>query len=209
MADDLDLITLEEAKTAIGGDLATTTHDAELATAITAMSRAFDSKCGPVVIRTVTDEVHDGGRTIVFPRKTPVATITTVTEYISGSAQVLVAETATAATANDYRLTSDGHNVVLKRRSSWSDARFAGTDVVLTYEAGRYADTASVDERFKEAAKMAMRRWWKREAGAWARSSNAFADAVDGADGFVGFFRIVDPIVDELLADERCPPALA
>lgn len=206
--DPLAILTLDEAKRAINIATSNTDHDAELYTAVVAMSRAFDAKVGPVVIRTVTDEVHTGGGRIVFPRLTPIAEMTTVTEYSSGTAQVLTAETVAAATSYDYRLTANGHNVQLARRSSYSDATFAATDVVLVYEAGRYESTATVDQRFKAAAQMAMRRWWKREAGAWAQSPGAFGDLADGGDGFVGFFRIVDPIVDEMLADERLPPAV-
>ena len=92
MADTLDLISLAEGKSAVGIASADTSQDTALALKITAVSRRIDRLCGPVVQRTVTDEVHPGGCPWVRVRRWPVASFTTVTEYDDGSAQVLTLE---------------------------------------------------------------------------------------------------------------------
>lgn len=203
MADTLDVLTLEEAKRAINLDLGDDDHDTELAAFVTAVSRRLDALVGPVVIRTITGERHPGGGSIIFPHYTPISSITSVTEYSSGTAQLLAAETATVSTAYDYLLTNDGQNVQLSRRSSWSDTYFAASEVRLTYVAGRYANTAAVDARFKTAAAMMLGHLWRKDQGA----GNVTFGAVD-VPQFVPGFAVPNAVV-ELLADQMLAPAVA
>jgi hypothetical protein len=84
--------------------------------------------------------------------------------------------------------------------------------VLVTYEAGRYADTASVDARFKTAALAILRRFWARETPSWVRGTGGFADLVSNPavePGTPGFFRAVQPVVNELLADQLLGPVVA
>lgn len=200
-ADTLDILAIAEAEKDI--NVPSGSHTAELEQAITAVSRRIDEICGPVVQRTITGERHDGGTRLVFLRETPITSITTVTEYSSGVATVLTAETET--TAGTYRY--EDSIGALYRRSSWTHATFASQSVVVTYEAGRYADTASVDRRFKQAAGSILRRLWDREAGAWARPDDPFDQQTAG--GSSRFFNAVDHVVKEMLADEMRAPAVA
>lgn len=191
----LDILTIDEARDAIN---VTAGHTSEIEVMVTAVSRRIDDLCGPVVVRTVTDELHDGGTSGLFLHHYPVASITSVTEYSGGTPTTVTPETTTVA--GGYRLA----NGVLSRRSSWGMSRW-GSQVTVTYEAGRYADTAAVDAKFKMAAGAVLRRLWTREAGAWARGADPFIEAGAGH----GFFKVVDPMVHEFLAAELLPPAIA
>lgn len=155
MADTLDIVTLAEGQAAIND----TTPTTELASYITAVSRRIDDLCGPVVKRLVT-ESHDGGAYTLYLRKYPVLSVATasVTDYTT--ARIYAAESNTAKTAYDYLL--DGATGTLRSRSSGSDRRFVSgrRNVVVTYYAGRYEDTASVDEKFKNAARQFLRHVW-------------------------------------------------
>lgn len=201
---DLDVLTFGEAKDALQQDRAgSTVNDDQVRQWITAVSRRIDELCGPVVVRTVTDETHNGGGSFIEPRNTPVSSVTSLIEYDGTSAATLTAESNSTKPTKGYLLDEDGgHYCVIWRRGSNADAAFppGRRNVVLTYEAGRYADTEDVHERFKLAAGAALRRLWHREAGAWARPGNPFAP--DESGNRAGFFRAVDPVIHELLPDD-------
>lgn len=203
MADLLDLLSLDEAKRALNIPLAETTHDTELASYITAVSRRIDGMCGPVVIRTVTGEVHAGGSSMLFPRYSPVATITSVIEYVGTMATTLAAESNSTKTANDYLIGADGY--VVYRRSTGSDSVFpAGrSNVVMTYTAGRHANTAAVDPRFKQAAAIFLSHLWRFEQGQGSTTFGAFEEGL----GIPSFG--TPNAVKDLLADELRPPVVA
>ena len=174
---------------------------------VPAISRRIDELCGPVVIRTVTDERHDGGSGVVWLRRSPASSITTVTEYLDGTATVLSAEEDTTMPSDGYLLETLGVTSFLYRRIAGRDASFptGRNNVKVTYEAGRYADTASVDAKFKMTAAAILRRLWSREAGAWAAGGDPFAEA---GQGQVRFHKTVDPMVREFLSDELRPPVV-
>lgn len=203
-----DVLTLAEAKTAI--NQSGPTHDGEIALWVSAVSRRLDDLCGPVVIRTVTDEKHDGGGRFVQLRYTPCSKtsateITTAVEYDGTTERALTAETNAEKPTDGFLF--DQTLGLLYRRSGNIDARFAAgrLNVVVTYQGGRYADTASVDERFKLTAGAILRRLWQREQGAWSTGGDPFTD-----QGTVGFFRAMsDSVVTEFLSDELKPPVSA
>lgn len=209
IADTLDLLTLDEAKKALNIPLADTTFDLEVASYVTAVSRRIDDMCGPVVVRTITDEAHDGGGVYLFPYHTPVASVTTVTEWLSGTSTALTAETNAASTTTNYLLTGTGmHSTTIRRRSSWSDSYFplGIGNVLVTYVAGRYANTAAVDPKFKQAAAKMLSLMWKGDQGAGSVTFGA-PDEVGG--GIAGFGFAIPNFVVELLAEERRPPVIA
>lgn len=210
MADPLDILTEAEAiRAALGTDSAAVNHTEQIARMNTAVSRRIDEVVGPVVQRTVT-EYRDGGCGSIYPHRTPVVSVASVTEW-DGSAQTpLTADTwGTAGAADGYATDGTGHGFRIIRQASGhrSVFRAGARSVRLVYAAGRFADTASVDPLFKEAAGEVLRRLWHREAGAWARG----ADPFDAGDGFstTRLFRAVDFVVDELLAHEKLPPSVA
>jgi len=195
---DLNLLTRTEAYTAINdpATAAETTSlrdDEVLGLWVPAVSRRIDDLCGPVVTRTVT-ETHSGdGRDNLYLRTPPAVSVTSVT--LNGD----------ALPADGYDLDNDNRFLAILYRttSTWPDGR---RNIVVEYQAGRHATTAAVDPLFKMAAAAILRRLWSREAGAWARGGDPFAEA--GA-GSVGFFKAVDPMVHEFLGDEMRPPAVA
>lgn len=209
MADTLDLLTLTEGYAAINDPASaaagTGSYDTVLARRITAISRRVDELCGPVVQRTISNEEHEGGYPTLRLLYYPVASITTLTEYVGTTGQVLSAENfPNSTTANDYKLVDNGRRGVVHRRSFGYGYQFAVDRVIATYTAGRYASTDTVDTKFKEAAAAILLRLWKREAGSWAAGGDPFEDTSG-----IGFFRVVDPMVEEFLGDEMRAPVIA
>lgn len=206
----LDVISLDDAKLAINvSDV--DAHNDEIMAFITAMSLRMDQTIGPVVNRTVT-EYHDGGCGVIFPRQTPVSTVTTLKEYDGSATTTLTAETFGTEPADGYLLEKSGsyaHDHRIVRRDGGSDYLFASgrRNVELVYVAGRAADTDSVDHRISQVAGMILRRLWRREAGSWTQSSDFF-EATEPTLG-VGFFKVMDSVVAEFLGDELKPPGLA
>lgn len=208
MVDLLDVITLPEALKAVNLPAGSSSHDSELAAYVTAVSRRLDDLCGPIVLRTVTGERHDGGHPLVFLKQAPqsrtsATSITTLTEYDCGTAQVLTAEDLAVASTTNFLFERD--TGIIRRRASWKDVRFGATAVVVTYAAGRYAATASVDAKFKQAAAMMLAHLWRREQGSGTVSFSEF-DA-DGAASLTPSFAVPRAVV-ELLADEVKGPVV-
>lgn len=180
MADALDVLSIAEARTAVslGSD---TSKDTPLALAVTAVSRQVDELCGPVVKRTVTSELHDGGEAVIRLRRLPAHTITTVTEYLNTSATVLTAETNAAKATGNYL--HDGtlttlNSGTIRRRSNGTDIPFpcGRRNIEVTYDSGRSADTAAVDPKFKQAAAMMLRNIWVSEMASGTETFGAFTD---------------------------------
>lgn len=205
-ADTYDLISLVEAYQAINDPTSATAgtgaHDDVFEQWITGISQRVVALCGDVVNRTYTDEAYDGGEAVIALRHTPVSSVTSVTEYSGTVSQALTAETNASKPNHGYQLVTNGkHLAELHRRSGDADGRFAAGrgNVVVTYVSGRAATTATVPPKFKLAAASILRRLWHREGAAWALGGNPFEAAGTGS---VGFFRAVDPIIEEFLADE-------
>lgn len=162
----LDVLTSAEAKAAVK-QTASNASDEEIKRWNTAVSLRLDELVGPVVQRPVTDEL-DGGDLCVYLSTYPVTEIASVTEYdASGAETVLDLETLSVKPSEGYRLRQYSANPTLfgnevRRRGAGSFATFA-QDVVVEYVAGRFADTASVDERFKAAARLMLKNVWRSE----------------------------------------------
>lgn len=204
MADTLDILTLEEAYRAINNASATG-HDLELAQWITGVSRRIDDVCGPVVVRTITAELHDGGDMWIRPRHTPVSSVTSITEYDRTDATALTAEDNSTKPDDGYLLDDrGGHDQRIIRRSDNADVRFAAgrRNITVTYVAGRAADTSSVDPKFKAAAGAILRRIWSRDGGAWSRGGDPFDQSTPV------FFDAFKQAIKEYLHDELVPFAV-
>lgn len=175
----LDVLTLAEGKQAVNLT-GVSTSDAELALWITTVSLLLDRHVGPIVVRTVTNEMHDGGGSplfslygftgVIFLRRFPVTSFTTITEYSGTTATVLTAETNLSKPSASYLAQRYGPDPALysgrlERRASGSCVPFpAGTgNVVVTYEAGRFSNTGTVDERFKAAARLTLASLWNSQ----------------------------------------------
>lgn len=164
----LDVLSASEAAEAIGAPGQSTTKVAKV---VTAASKALDSWAGPVVVRTITGERHDRtlGRPSIELRRWPVASVSSLTEYdSSGSSLALTEETHSSKPSGAFLLERAEaeaelglYRPVVWRRDSGRTSTFAET-VVATYVAGRFATTAAVDERYKEAARLLLVNLWQR-----------------------------------------------
>jgi hypothetical protein len=166
MADTYDLLSLAEAKQALGQPLTASDLDTTIASYVTGVSRILDANCGPLVQRTVTGETYSGdGTSIIRLRQTPAASITSCTEYQGTKAVTLTVETIGTAPAAGCIL--DPQNGLLYRRSGgWDSSWWMGRgNITVTYVAGLYANTAAVDARVKRAAGMLLRHLWAIDKG--------------------------------------------
>lgn len=198
-----DLLTLDEAKAALNIPLADTTFDTELASYITAVSQRLDDLCGPIVKRSVSDEIHDGNVAWILPDFSPVASVGSVTEYSNGTGTVLTAESLSVA--GDYTLEGAGtHGAILQRRASFSDRAFSYGPVVVNYVAGRFNSTAAVSPKFKQAAAKMLSHMWRGDQGAGSATFGAPTETP-----LLGYGFAIPNAVVELLAEERKPPVLA
>lgn len=137
-----------------------------LAMFITSASATIDDIAGPVVQRTVTGELHDGGQDLIFLRYRPVVSVTTCKEYDrSGTSTTLTAETVSSKPTSGYLL--EGLTGIVRRRASGSPTWFAAGErnVEVTYVAGRAASTSAVDARFKLACLVTLAHVWRVELG--------------------------------------------
>ena len=155
-----DLLTDAEARQILGIGAADTSKSDSLARAVTAVSDRICAAVGTVVAGTVVD-AFDGGCSTVWLRQPVYGTLTYVVEYDSTTAATLTAESNTSKPSAGYHLgTLNGQ---LTRRDCNADSYFpAGRgNVVVSYTVGRCASTATVPERFKEAAAVTLKNWWK------------------------------------------------
>lgn len=160
MADTYDLLSLSEAKQAIGTSIAATDLDTSVASYVTTVSRIIDANCGPMVQRTYSNELHSGGNRVIRLNNWPATTLTTVTEYQGTTAVTCTAETPGVYPTNGYLF--DAPSGYVLRRASGADATWAKgrSNIVVTYTAGRFASTSTVDPRVKQAAAALLRHLW-------------------------------------------------
>ena len=207
MSDTYDILTLEEALQAIGSS-ANSANDDKIVPWNTAVARRLDDLCGPVVRRTVTGELHDGGSTYIDLRFFPVNSITTITEYVSTTGTALTVETNASKPAGAYLTEAYSADAAylsprIYRRSSGGDATFATgrRNIAVTYVAGRSTNTTTADAKFKQAAAIMLKNLW--------RSMQESAVVVNEFDvPQVNFPRFAVPnAVRDLLAGEIHPKA--
>ena len=173
----LDVLSEAESLAAVNASATTAT----LTNLVTAVSQQLDELCGPVVVRTITSELHDGGRPTILLRNLPVSSITTVTEYDGTTGTTLTAETnATKTTINYLHLGTAGEVASgrIVRRSNNADHVFPDgrRNVEVTYVAGRAATTSAVAPKFKQAAAMMLRNVWVSEQASGSETFGAFTD---------------------------------
>lgn len=202
-----DLLTIVEARSAVNLPAGDTSHDVDLKLFVSGISGRVDALCGPVVQRAVAGERYSGGKRRVLLEQTPASAVTSVSEWDGTTETVLTEETDAVKPSDAFMLDSEGVYSFVYRRAVGSDSVFpAGRrNVVIDYTAGRFATTADVGEQFKLTATSILRRIWKREQSSWSQTTDFFADT-ESPRPSMSFFRAVDPMVQELLADEMLPP---
>lgn len=208
-ADTYDLLTLSEGKAAINVRDFDEKYTVDLEGYITAASQRIVDLCGPVVYRTFTAEVYDGGVGYVELRNAAygplaVTTIGSAAEYDSGGV-------ATTLTAEDYATKpADGFLVepetrIVRRRVGGSAGWFlsGSRNLVFTYTSGRAASTATVPAKFKTAAQILVAHLWRQRG----PQAGAYRNDTDGGPMF-GVAPFATPkAVTDLLSSE-IPPAV-
>ena len=217
-----DVISLDRAKDALGHSAGDPTQDALLAAYITAASREMDRRYGPVIARSVTERLDGGvpnartgswlaGRSSrIRCRYWPLISVTSVTEYTSGTSAVLTAETASAS--GDYlaELWDDpelpaGLSGWLVRRRGFQDAWWATgrQNVTVVTSAGRFASTAAAQgSRWERAAEVVLRWWWHAQDLGVAAAGSFEVPSLAFPTSWPNF-------VDQLLSDARHDFAVA
>ena len=160
-----DLLSLDDAKSAVRVSASHTLHVDRLEAYVSAVSNAIDELVGPVVQRTITGERHEGGTSEIRLRRSPVSSITTVKVWQRGTSTTLTAESLAAAGGYYAEPHDDDPSLLcgeLYRRSLWSSIPWECGTVGVTYVAGRYANTAAVaGTRFHTAAVLALQNLWQ------------------------------------------------
>lgn len=204
----LDVLTMAQAKRALKLGVADDSDATLLQSAVSAVSRRIDTLCGPVVRRTITDEIIDTrGEVSIRTRWWPVTSFTSVTSYTAGVGTTLTAETLTTAggyLADRLRLVDGNASLysgVLRRRSGFTDYHWPDPGrVAVTYVAGRYATTDDVaGSVFAEAAAATLVAWWRLYSHRLAAASEG--EFVTPSATFPSF--AVPNAAADLLADER------
>lgn len=206
MADTLDVLSLAEAKTALKITDTDAARDTRLAQAITAVSRRLDDEYGPIVKRTIAAATYEPAAWDLWVQGPIYSTPgITITEYDSaGTAQALTLETYDTKPTHGYRLQArtglGGGYTGRIRRTLGSIASTWGT-VRLTYDAGRYANTAGVDAVFKDAAGVCLINWWQQVLAQPLQTGNELE--------LPGFrfprYAIPDAALDLIPVDEKAP----
>lgn len=168
MSDPLDVLSLTEAKAILSVQASSTNYDTQLARVITAVSRKLDKAVGPIVRRAISAEQHQGRNFVrqrIELRWCPVTSISAVTNYLGATATLLTEATPGVNPSDGWlgeRYAPDPslYSGVIVRRAGLNPWYF-GDMVTVSYTAGRYADTSSVDARFKEAAALTLRNEWR------------------------------------------------
>lgn len=166
MADTYDVLTFTEGRAALKKHTATL-DETTLASWVTAASRRLDTLVGPIVRRSVSEELDGWAEPTLYLRYFPNTAISSVIEYSGAVGSELVEETRGALVdgylAQPYEFDPAFLGNELHRRVGGLDANWAPgrRNVVVTYIAGRFADTASVDPLFKRAAGLMLVNAWR------------------------------------------------
>lgn len=202
-----DVLEYEVARAAVGAKAA----DQDLvALYISAVSQMMDDRFGPVVRRTITDELHDGGMGSVWLRHGPVASVSACAEAQGTSTVTCTQQTFGTQPADGFFLpawqtSSAPYSGQVVRMSGGAESCwYAGRgNVKVTYSAGRFASTAAVSERFQQAALLAFRNLWRSE-----QSGVVRVDEYDVPQAAFARFSLPNAVV-ELLRDELRVPGVA
>ena len=193
-----DILTLDEAKLYLG--INDTTHDVELPSFITAVTPLIEHHIGSAVVpRTVTEEIRVDSRSgVLFLANMFVVSVTSVTEYSSGTGTVLTAEDYD--TEGTYVLRDGG---ILRRRAGWADTAWTyGTTVRVVYTAG----FDPIPEAIKKAAGETLRHLWSKTQ----TGNRGLFGAPDPDDTFtVGTFADLPNLAKTLLAPYARGPMVA
>jgi len=191
-----DLLTDGEARRYLGVGVNDSKHTQLLAGWITSASRALAVGAGTIVCGTVTGELHHGGKHSIWLRHAPVYSVIQVVEYDYTTAGTLTAESNTSKPAAGYRVNAKSGQLTRRNANVSYPFEVGDDNVYVTYVAGRYTTTVTVDQRFKDACGLILQNVWR-----------SYEDQVGSSDEFdipqAAYPRFVVPnAVKDLLGDE-------
>ena len=197
MADPGDVVTLDEAKAFL--NITVATFDVELAGFVTAASRMWVNRVGPVASSVFT-EWYDGGVPQIALRQTPVLSVTSVVEsYGSTTRYTLTDQPLTGdGPTNAWGYTIDMQTGLLTRRATGVAVPFATgrRTVQVVYTAGY----AAVPEDIKHAVLLLIMHLWATQRGGSRRPGQG------GTDDWRPDFAFSWPSrVEEIAAGYRIP----
>lgn len=139
------IISLAEARAAIGLQQSFTLNDEDLRELIASATATMEDICGPILAKSC-DEWHDGGTSVVALLEPPVISITTVSESYGTYFRTLTLQDLAGSGFDAYGYTVDLRSGILYRRVSGSLGIFAGgrRNVHVVYSAGRQVLPASI-----------------------------------------------------------------
>jgi len=146
-----DLITLEEARSALSFAASSTSHDTDLAgTYIPAVTAVIEDVTGPVVSRAFSQDFDGGSSVLVLPHF--YVTVTQVDE-----------DGVTLVDGTDYVVNGDAGMVY--RGTSYSGGHWATGrgNITVAYTAGFAASTEAVPGTVKLAARLILATTWQRD----------------------------------------------
>lgn len=199
-----DVLSTTEGKQILGVGLTDTSKDTTITRLITTASRRLDEAIGPVIQRSVTSEVHDGGCRAIELQWGPVSAISSVTEYQGETAVAVTAETLGTTPTDGYiaeRYAPDRSllsGMLIRRVSGYDRGWWHGrSNVAISYLAGRVASETQVEPRHKEAAGLILRNLWRPYENA-VGSVNDYDVPVSSMPTFALPRAVVDLLEDEM-----------
>jgi len=156
-----DVLTPTEARTALGIGAGDAKYETLLPIWITAVSTKLDSLVGPVVYSTITGELHSGGASHLYLKKSPVASVVSVVEYDSIAAGTLTASTNVSQPTAGFLVDTTAGKIVRRDGNANRIFPYGLDNIYVTYVAGRYANTAAVEARFKAGAELMLKNLWR------------------------------------------------
>jgi FtsP/CotA-like multicopper oxidase with cupredoxin domain len=184
------LFGLADAKDHLNIAAAITTYDDELRGFVHAVTSIVEKIVGPVSRRAVV-ETHSGGSRVIILRRTPIISVTSVTE------------SGTTLTSGDWSLPNPSSGVLYRSAGSGSYATLSWArghaNIVPTYEAGRII----IPEAILEAGKELMRINWRPQQG----GNYSPFDTEEPGRVELGLF--VPRSIDRRLALYALPPSVA
>lgn len=197
-----DVLSLMEAKQAISLEDNYSDNDSLLSAYISSVSARLDQACGPIVQRSVTGELYDGGYSTIWVRQKPLVSVSSVIEYQKTNAVTLTEDTNLTSPSEGFRLNLKA-GTMTRTKSGLPYYFYDGLqNIKITYISGRYADTESVGDIFKVAAQAFLAHLWKTNQGLGTSTFGAY----DGGTPNVTYS--LPNRVKDLLGDELIQPGI-
>jgi hypothetical protein len=139
-------VTLDQVRSQLGMDVlpaqgrtGSNVTDATLQPYLDAALAICADRCGPVVESDPITETHDGGLISIVTRQTPIANVTSITEYV-GNSTYLLTEQPLGQSVDNYAYTIDDaiSGVIIRRGQAGTPIPFVSLPrcVVVVYTAG-------------------------------------------------------------------------